>query len=203
MEALVDSAFEWMGDPVSFSSLRRLVGVEDAGKFNYHLGKRQPQFVENQDDGWFFQSIVPPRTAAERSVKDVATYAFRETQRDIEKLLDGVCMICGGPIATTTPSEDSFLDDQESVTTEFDCSACAFRMNTPIAVTLIRHPAVISHHYEHAVDIRNDPFFSPEFIRDDHTTLESTDPFVAHVDVPVKCDTITLRADEDLEAEVV
>lgn len=261
VEALVDSAFESMGDPVSFSDLRRLVGVDDAGKFNYHLGKLQPQFIEKQDngyvprfaaleavgaaragtftelpeerraeldidchscgeplvgihegsrvrvlcedDGWFFQSIVPPRTAAERSVQEVVTYASRETQRDIERLLDGVCMICGGPIEATTPSEAGFLDDQESVTTELDCSACAFRMNTPIAMTLIRHPAVISHHYDHGVDIRDDPFFSPEFIQDEHTTVESTDPFVAHVDVPVEGNTITLRVAEDLSAEVV
>lgn len=263
VETLMASAFDSMGDPVSFSELRRAVGVDDAGKFNYHLGKLQPQFVEKQDDGyvprfaaleavsaaragtftelpaerraeldtdcptcgdpligvhegsrvrvlceddgWFFQSIVPPRTAGERSVPEAVTFASRDTQREIEKLVDGVCMICGGPIETEVPVDAGTNDvtDEHHVSAELDCSHCAYRMQIPVAVALVRHPAVVAHHYHHGIDIRDDPFFTPEFTAPEYTTLVSEDPFEAEVEVTVEGDAITLRVDENLDAEEV
>lgn len=262
VEALVDSAFESMGDPVSFSDLRRLVGVDDAGKFNYHLGKLQPQFIEKQDDGYvprfaaleavgaaragtftelpeerraeldrecraceepltaihegsriqvkcdehggYFQSIVPPRTAANRSVAEVVRFASRDTQREIEKLVDGVCMICGGSVETTIPAEPTEEDIAgEHVMAGLNCTNCAYRMMLPIAVALISHPAVVAHHYEHGIDLRDDPFFSQEFTSPEYTTLVSEDPFEAHVEVPIDGDSIALSVDETLEAEAI
>lgn len=258
VEALIDSAFESMGDPVSFSDLRRSVGVDDAGKFNYHLGRLQPQFVEKQadgyvprfaaleavgaaragtftelpeerraeldvdchecgnplegvhrgssirvqceDDGWFFQSIVPPRTAAERSVQEVVRYAIRDTQREIEKLVDGVCMLCGGPIEKTVPGEASFVGDESAVTAELDCTHCAYRMQIPIAVSLIRHPAVVAHHWRHGVDLRDEPIFAPNFVGPGHVTVEREDPFQATVDVGCGGESIQVRIDGDLNA---
>jgi len=263
VESLVDRAFDALGDPLSFSDLRRTVGVEDAGKFNYHLDRLQPQFVEKredgyvprfaaleavgaaragtftelpeareaeldtdcpgcgdpligvhegsrvhvhcEDDGWFFQSIVPPRTAAERTVQEVVNFASRDTQREIEKLVDGVCMICGGPIGIETPvtAPEDDITDAHHVATEFDCTHCAYRMQIPIAVALVRHPAVVAHHYEHGIDIRDDPFFTPEFTSPEHTTVVSEEPFEAEVEVPIDEDSITLRVDGQLHAEEV
>lgn len=40
------------GTPVSFSTLRERVGVEDSGRFNYHLNKLVPRFVADEDDGY-------------------------------------------------------------------------------------------------------------------------------------------------------
>lgn len=261
VEALVDSAFESMNEPVAFSDLRRRAGVDDAGQFNYHLGKLRPQFVEKLDagyvprfaaleavgaaragtftelpderratldldchecgsslegvhrgssirvqcpeDGWFFQSIVPPRTAAARSVPEVVQYACRDTQRQIEKLVDGVCMICGGTVDTTVPTADDDVADGGGVHVEFDCTHCAYRMHAPIGVTLVRHPAVVAHHWAHGVDLRDDPLFAPEFVRPEHVTVESTDPFVAVVDVVCEGDSMRIRVDDELDATVL
>lgn len=44
------------GDPhttgVTFTDLRRRVGVADSGRFNYHLRKLTPHFVERAPDGY-------------------------------------------------------------------------------------------------------------------------------------------------------
>jgi len=39
-------------EPVSFSELRGRVGVEDSGRFNYHLDQLVPRFVEQGEDGY-------------------------------------------------------------------------------------------------------------------------------------------------------
>lgn len=262
VETLVDRTLQSMGESVSFSELRRAVGVDDAGKFNYHLGKLQPQFIQKDDDNGylprfaaleairaarsgaltelpeerrgeletpcptcgdpltgvhegsrvtvlceedqtFFQSIVPPRTAAERSVKEVVVYASRETQRDIEKVVNGVCMLCGGPIENTVPDTKTDFEDDGHPIAKFDCQHCVYRMYIPIAVALTSHPAVVAHHWNNGVDIRYDPFFAPEFVNPEYTTLVSEDPFEAHVAVPVEGESITLSVDDELNAEVL
>jgi len=53
LEAFVEAR---RGDPqdpaLSFSELRERAGVEDSGRFNYHLGKLRPRFLEEGDDGY-------------------------------------------------------------------------------------------------------------------------------------------------------
>jgi hypothetical protein len=38
--------------PLSFSELRRRAGVDDAGRFNYHLSKLREYFVREEDGGY-------------------------------------------------------------------------------------------------------------------------------------------------------
>lgn len=40
------------GAPVAFSRLRERVGVDDSGKFNYHLGRLEGRFVVKQEEGY-------------------------------------------------------------------------------------------------------------------------------------------------------
>jgi DNA-binding transcriptional ArsR family regulator len=53
LEAFVEAR---RGDPqdpaLSFSEVRERAGVEDSGRFNYHLGKLRPRFLEERDDGY-------------------------------------------------------------------------------------------------------------------------------------------------------
>jgi DNA-binding transcriptional ArsR family regulator len=39
-------------DPMAFSELRRAVGVEDAGRFNYHLSRACEHFVRETESGY-------------------------------------------------------------------------------------------------------------------------------------------------------
>lgn len=53
LRALVEHRRDNPAEPaLSFSELRRRVGAEDSGRFNYHLGKLRDRFVEKTDDGY-------------------------------------------------------------------------------------------------------------------------------------------------------
>ncbi len=50
LQALWETADRYEG--VSFSELRERVGVQDSGRFNYHLDRLTPEFVRSRDDGY-------------------------------------------------------------------------------------------------------------------------------------------------------
>lgn len=77
-------------DPMSFADLRERVGVEDSGRFNYHLGKLVDTFVEKVDEGYRLTY------AGSRVVGAVyeGAYAAGDEVGPID--VDGACPTCGG-----------------------------------------------------------------------------------------------------------
>ncbi|MFC4552182.1 MULTISPECIES: DUF7351 domain-containing protein [Halorussus] len=49
--AILETLNDAGGGPLAFSDLRKRVGVRDAGRFNYHLGKLVGRFVRRADSG--------------------------------------------------------------------------------------------------------------------------------------------------------
>lgn len=83
------------GDPVPFSELREAVGMRDSGQFNYHLGKLEGYFIEQNDEGY---KLLP---AGERLVRTiVATAGHDEVSFDPVEI-DFPCPQCGAPTAVT------------------------------------------------------------------------------------------------------
>ena len=77
-------------DPVlAFSTLRRRVGVDDSGRFLYHLKKLLGTFVAKTDDGYRLTEAGHAVTAAIVA----GTYTRRETLAPTD--LDSVCPLCG------------------------------------------------------------------------------------------------------------
>ena len=52
LRELADRANPTAERPVEFAELRRAVGFDDAGRFNYHLGELTPDFVVKRDGGY-------------------------------------------------------------------------------------------------------------------------------------------------------
>lgn len=104
LEALAGSA----EDPLSFAALRERVGVEDSGRFNYHLGKLVDTFVEKTDEGYRLTF------AGSRVVGAVyeGTYAEGDAIDPVE--LDADCPDCGGTL------ELSYADERVTIA----CGAC-------------------------------------------------------------------------------
>lgn len=80
------------GDGVPFETLRERAGVDDSGRFNYHLGRLTDRFVERTDAGYRL------RVAGNRVVGALleGTYAPGEA---LERPVDGDCWRCDGPLA--------------------------------------------------------------------------------------------------------
>lgn len=108
LEALAGSA----EDPQSFAQLRERVGVEDSGRFNYHLGKLVGRFVEKDDDGYRLTF------AGSRVVGAVYEGTYAEGD-DIEPIpLDADCPDCGGTLELRYADERvtiACVDCEESV----------------------------------------------------------------------------------------
>ena len=75
------------GEPLSFTELRTRTGVDDSGRFNYHLNKLASQFLRRTEDGYELnyrgERVVV--AATDGVVTDTA-----KSQRD-----EQTCPICG------------------------------------------------------------------------------------------------------------
>jgi ribosomal protein S27E len=96
----------------SFSALRSTVGVSDSGKFNYHLSRLRPHFVEKDDDGYRLTSAgrkVARAVAAGRFTEDARVEPFEHESR---------CHRCGARL--TVSYRDGRL--------RFRCRDCGCRL---------------------------------------------------------------------------
>jgi len=86
-------------DAVSFSELRKSVGMSDGSQFNYHLGKLVGRFVHRTDDGY-----VLGRTG-QRIISIVRAREFTEETTFEGRSIDEPCPLCGGELVLETGTE--------------------------------------------------------------------------------------------------
>jgi hypothetical protein len=105
--AIVRAVWNAPTDVVSFSELRDRVGVDDTGRFNYHLGKLRGHFLRKADDG----------------------YELRQAGVEVVRaVLAGV--INEAPIRETAPIDATCPDCADTLTVRYDghgtvaCRAC-------------------------------------------------------------------------------
>lgn len=102
LAALVEARRENPREPgVAFSDLRERVGVEDSGRFNYHLGKLRGRFVES-DDG-----VYELTAAGNDVVGAILAGRYDEDVAMEPRSLDASCPLCDA--AVTARYEDDRL----------------------------------------------------------------------------------------------
>ncbi|WP_247002813.1 winged helix-turn-helix domain-containing protein [Halosolutus gelatinilyticus] len=91
----------WAADerPVSFSDLRRAVGMRDSAQFNYHLQKLTGHFVTQVEDGYAFKH------AGEKVVRSVIAGSFNEHPSIEPFSVEGSCFACGGALRASYEDE--------------------------------------------------------------------------------------------------
>ncbi|WP_049921783.1 winged helix-turn-helix domain-containing protein [Halopiger djelfimassiliensis] len=91
----------WAADdgPVSFSELRREVGMRDSAQFNYHLQKLTGHFVIQRSDGYAFKH------AGEKVVRSVIAGSFNEHPSLEPFPVEGTCFACEGPLQAVYEDE--------------------------------------------------------------------------------------------------
>jgi DNA-binding transcriptional ArsR family regulator len=94
--------------PVTFSELRRSVGMRDSAQFNYHLGKLTGHFIKKTDDGYDF------RHAGKKVVRAVLEGSFNEDPELPFFGISGACTECGAGL------QAAYADEQITI----DCAAC-------------------------------------------------------------------------------
>jgi DNA-binding transcriptional ArsR family regulator len=95
LRALAASVRE-TGDPVCrFSDLRKRAGVEDSGRFRYHLNRLRGHFVEKTEQGYCLTHAGAEMVAA------ILAGRYVEHERTGPTALDSVCSLCGaGAVGT-------------------------------------------------------------------------------------------------------
>jgi len=94
-------------EPQSYSALMDAVGMEDSGKFNYHLDKLRGVYVEEVEEGY-----VPTASA---TALYRAVLAHRPTEHTSDAgALDGTCPHCGGEL----------IERYERSFYTLDCTGC-------------------------------------------------------------------------------
>jgi len=95
------------GHGLQFSELRKRTGVEDSGRFNYHLDKLSEGFIEKQDGKY----TVRPAGMAVASAVYSGTYAEDIGEHTAESTWP--CPDCGDPLTIRYESDQLFLTCEE------------------------------------------------------------------------------------------
>ncbi|WP_158058310.1 winged helix-turn-helix domain-containing protein [Halorussus halophilus] len=90
VRALGDAADPMGVEPIPFSELRRRAGIEESGRFNYHLGELVGHFVEQRDEGYRLRF---PGVRVYQSMR-AGTYTEDVTIPRFD--LDAACHVCDG-----------------------------------------------------------------------------------------------------------
>lgn len=85
-------------EPLPFTELRKRLGIERGGEFNYHLEKLVGHFVEKTEDGYALQ------TPGERVLQAVQSGAVTEDPGIETTRLDQACYHCGAPVVMMSGS---------------------------------------------------------------------------------------------------
>jgi len=89
LRELTDRGHAGDGSVVEFAELRRAVGFDDAGRFNYHLGKLRDRFVVKREGGY------APTYAGMKAIGSVAAGVYTSQPEPREAIVDHDCPRCG------------------------------------------------------------------------------------------------------------
>jgi hypothetical protein len=142
----------------------------------------------------------PPGGLADRS-RTEAVRALDQRVRHFHCLMgDGVCPHCGGTVASTLVVDGSFpafLDIDVAVS--YTCNRCPHELTTPVGMVVLDHVEVVSFYRDHGVDLNERPMWTLPWIRSaDYVTVESRDPCLVTLTVPLEDERLRLRLDGDL-----
>lgn len=111
--AIVRTLAEWSTEkPPTFAELRRAVGVDDPGRFNYHLGRLRGHFLVK--DGESYRTTY----AGEKVYEALATGTFTERVDERSGPVDHDCPLCGaamearyadGSLSMSCPTHDEVV----------------------------------------------------------------------------------------------
>ncbi|WP_254861937.1 winged helix-turn-helix domain-containing protein [Halovivax gelatinilyticus] len=112
----------WAADerPVSFSALRRAVGMRDSAQFNYHLQQLEGHFVRNVEpgDGGASEESTASgydfKHAGEKVVRSIIAGSFNEHPSVEPFSVEGSCVACDGPLLAR------YVEEHLSIS----CEAC-------------------------------------------------------------------------------
>ncbi|OIB59363.1 DUF7351 domain-containing protein [Natrialba sp. SSL1] len=115
---------------------------------------------------------------------------------------DGVCPACSGEVdarlVRPSPATDDLLPAEHAthLQADFTCSCCGTTLRSPVSLSLLSHPAVVSFYYEHGQAVSERPLWNVG--HEWAETVLSEDPLAVRVIVELEDDVLALYVDERL-----
>ena len=126
----------------------------------------------------FVAGYLPPRGYSDRTADEILDALDERIRYQMGLITRSVCPWCSG---TTSPSilpvtETPLEDRPIEVTVFHECHQCEAHAWMTVGQRLLDHPAVVSFHYRHDIDITRPLWEFPFAVTDRCTTLHDTEP---------------------------
>ena len=145
-----------------------------------------------------------PPGAFENRLREELPQAFDAwIQAHLSAVRKCFCLNCTGRMnGSITDGSEHLLEDQE-VGIEHVCERCDNHSISSIGVYLLSHPDVIAFHHDHGIDLDDTPFWKLPWLREENTTVLSSDPRRVRVVLELDDECLELEVEEDLSTSVV
>lgn len=131
----------------------------------------------------------PPGGHATHDDEELLAALDRHHRHRVRLMREGSCPECGGATRREVDVEG------ERPHADLECSACGYALRCPVSLTVLEHPAVVSHYHEQGQDVRDRPIWNvgPEWTE----AVLSTDPVCVRVGVHVGDEQLALFVGKD------
>lgn len=151
---------------------------------------------------------IPATAFLDRTNDAILDASSRVWRLYFDLLTKGICWGCRGPV-TPTVMEDRYDDPERmrydvgsspyDIGVNYECEHCTRWASLSIGVALLSHPAVVSFYYDHGIDLNDVPTWELDWcITDRHTTVVSTEPWLARVAIRLGDEELSATVDDEL-----
>jgi len=157
---------------------------------------------------------VPPSVLSDHDRTAIPSVAGRYLKSTFRRITDGFCTFCDGAVHPTVGTMGEFIEGPEELPddvpdeflekvqdlpfVQYDCEQCGATPSGSLRAVFLSHPAVVSFHYEHGVDVRDVSAWDVAAFDPERETIRQDEPFRASTTFTVDDKSLTLVVDDAL-----
>ncbi len=158
------------------------------------------------------QFPIPPSAFVGSGREDIPVVAGEYLRAIIERLDQGFCSQCDGPVERTVcrivdsslwdPSsdvpEDALGDPYEIPIVEYECLQCGMEPTSGLTFSLLTSPEVVGFYHDHDIDIRDHSIWEFATFGTEYEQIRDEDPFRASATFALDDEVLTVVVNEEL-----
>lgn len=158
---------------------------------------------------------VPPNVFAGHNRETIPSVAGRYLNATFRRIADGFCPFCDGAVHPTVSAVSDFVEGPEELpddvpdeflervqdlpSVQYECEQCGATPSGSLRAVGLSHPAVVSFHYDHGVDVRDLSVWDMAGSDPESETIRGREPFRASATFTIDEESLTLVVDDALE----
>lgn len=113
------------------------------------------------------------------------------------RVVSGFCPNCEGKMEHKIefPEEDT----KTKIGLKYRCERCHDEVKASVGTHLLNHPAVISFHYDHDINLKEVPFWDLDWLREENTEIVSDEPPRIRTEIKLDNEVLELTLNENLD----